>query len=75
MANIFTCPVTPGNIKIFQTGETKPLLRGLAVVFHFASERPVLSFYLGFAVALKVFSFLLRHCDALSSLIQCLLTS
>lgn len=57
MANIFTCPVTPGNVKIYQTGDTKPLLRRLTVVFYFASERPVLSFYLGFAVALKVLSF------------------
>nr|ABF22392.1 chimerin 2 [Takifugu rubripes] len=63
-------PCHSGKRQDFPDGREKPLLRGLAVVFYFASKRPALSFYLGFAVALKVFSFLLRHCDTLSSLIH-----
>lgn len=68
-------PCHSGKRQDFPDRREKPLLRRLAVVFYFDSERPALSFYLGFAVALKVFSFPLRHCDKLSSLIQCLLTS
>lgn len=38
MANIFTCPVTLGNVKLLQTGETKLLFRRPTGEFHFASE-------------------------------------